>query len=272
MIAVAVAVGTIAFWPALQLNPLGTPRHIPLLQGAKVGMELFGIAQTPVLLAFMALARWTAPPGSASPPFDIFHGANVAVFGLAFAAHPGGTEYLMPTTLSVVLFLDRYGSRSIMIAACAVALSYHVVAVDITGSRGGQRPVRASVVAGYTVRDIADRRFKLWLREAVASWPGREPTVLLELQVQPFAADRHWTYDARVDVFRRAGTNMAVAQMVDSASEVDRLRDGGFRVVAWREREWLFHRPPLDAARPRVEFVDDFATLLGTPQRGHPLE
>jgi hypothetical protein len=272
LIGTALAVGTVAFWPALGLNPFGVPRHIPWLPGAKVGMQLFGIAQTPILIGLMALARRSAPRNPSSLPFDVFHATNAAAFGLAFLAHPGGSEYLLPVALSVVLWLDRCASRPVMAAACAVALSYHLVAVDITGSRGGMRPLQVHLTTGYTVRDVADRRFKLWLREAVESWPGREPTVLLELQVQPFAADRHWTYDAEFDVFRRAGTQMAVAQMVDDPGEVRRLRDGGFRVVAWREREWLFLRPPLDAVRHLVVFEDDLGVLLEEPQRGYPLE
>jgi hypothetical protein len=96
---------------------------------------------------------------------------------------------------------------------------------------------------GFTIRDIDDRRFKLWLKEAASHWPGTEPTVLLELQMQPFAADRRWTYDAALNVFRTDGSLLAVASLSDDTPTLERLRERGFRVIARRERGGSSPRP-----------------------------
>ena len=193
MAAIAGTTGLLVLWPSLRLGAVPMPRDVPFLQGIASGMELLGIAQTPLLVLLMAQARRAAAVSIRSRPFDVFHVTNIGVFVIAFLLHPGGAEYLLPAAWSIVLVLDRYATRRRMIAACAVALSYHVIAIDVTGTRGGLRPAGIVVTPGYTIADIAHRRFTLWFRDAVAAWPGTQPTVILEYTMHPVAADRAWT-------------------------------------------------------------------------------
>jgi len=270
MVVVAAVVGTAAFWPSLRLGGFGPVRTVTPLQGARTALQLFGVLQAPLLAAgglFFLDRRRT--PWSA---FDVFHVTSILVFGLAFAVHPGGTEYLLPIVPSVILLMDRHVSITGAALACAVALSYHVVSIDVEGTRGGMRSAALKWTHGFTMRDIDDRRFKLWLKEAAAHWPGTEPTVLLELQMQPFAADRRWAYDPALNVFRAPGSLLAVATLSDDLTVLGRMRERGFRVVARREREWQYLRAQGLPAHPFVEFVDDLGAVLKTPIRGSPLE
>jgi len=65
---------------------------------------------------------------------------------------------------------------------------------------------------------------------------------------------------------------MAIAQISLDPDEIQGWRNAGFRVVVWREREWMYARPPADRARPLIEFVDDLGDVLGVPRRGWPLD
>jgi len=270
MVVVAAVVGTAVFWPSLRLGGFGTVRTVTPLQGARTALQLFGVLQTPLLAAcglfFLdgRLKRTSA--------FDVFHVTNIVVYSLAFVAHPGGTEYLLPIVPSVMLLIDRHVSRAGAVVACAIALSYHVVSIDVEGTRGGMRSAAVKWTNGFTVRDIDDRRFKLWLKEAVSNWPGTEPVILLEQQMQPFAADGRWTYDPALDVFRSDASLLAVASLNDDPAALGRMRERGFRIIARREREWLYLRPQGAAAHRFVEFVDDLGAVLKTPMRGSPLE
>ena len=269
MVAVAAVVGTVAFWPSLRLGGFGPVRSVNALQGARTALALFGILQTPLLVAtawFFAErpGRWSA--------FDVFHLTNIAIFGIAFAIHPGGMEYLLPIAPSVLLLIDRHVSMAGVVTSAVILLSHHFVALDVQGSRGGLRPVTVTWTSGFTVRDIEDRRFKLWLKDAVRNWPGTVPTILLELQMQPFAADPEWTYDANLNAFRPGASRMAVAALTDDTAALRHLRAEGFRVVARQERHWQYRRPEGAAARALIEFVDDLGALLGTPVHGAPLE
>jgi len=270
MVAVAAVVATIVFWPSLRLGGFGPVRSITFLQGTKTAMALFGILQTPVVVIAALLfrtagkAHWSA--------FDVFHVTNIAVFSAAFVLHPGGTEYLLPIVPSVLLLIDRHLSMAGVATACIALLSYHVVGVDVEGTRGGLRPVSIKWAGGLTVRDVNDRRFKLWLKDAVRAWPGTQPTILLEQQMQPFAADARWTYDSDLNAFRTGTSMLAVAALTDDAPALSGLRAKGFRIVAWRDREWQYQRPEGAAAHPLIDFVDDLGPFLGSPKQGTPLE
>jgi len=268
----AAMVGVAAFWPSLRLGAFPMVRPVSVWEGIKTTLEVFGIAQTPLLAALAFHAGWRARRAAGPRAIDVFHLTNIAVFGLAYAVHAGGSEYLLPAVFSVVLFVDRHASTRAAAAFFVVAMSYHVVAVDVQGSRGGLRPIRPVITPGLTVQDVQDRRFKLWFRDAMAAWPGTQPTVILERFVHPVIADPAWSYDERLNLFRHASSQMAIAQISLDPDEIQGWRNAGFRVVVWREREWMYARPPADRARPLIEFVDDLGDVLGVPRRGSPLD
>jgi hypothetical protein len=275
MIALSILVGAIAFSPSLVLGSFGIARMTPALMAAKHAFQLFGFVQTPLLVALMVSVLWTARRAVAhydDRPFVTFHAVNVAVWIGAFLLLPDEPEYLLPIVISVIMVLDRYASQRSMVAAVAIMLSYHLVTVEIAGTRGGLRRAAITIRPGLTIRDTNDRRFKVWLREAANNWHGSEPTLFMEQIMPPIVGSREWQYVEELGVYRQTHGMLAVSERITDVTLLQAIRDRGYRIVAWREREWEYERPEARAAHRFIEFVDDPGALLGQPMRGIPFE
>src|SRR5262245_1199952 len=108
MIILSVLVGTIAFSPSLVLGSFGIGLTAPALVAAKNAIELFGFAQTPLLVALMLSVLWTARRAVAhrdDRQFVTFHAVNMAVWIGAFLLLPIQPEYLLPIVISVIMVL-----------------------------------------------------------------------------------------------------------------------------------------------------------------------
>jgi hypothetical protein len=123
-----------------------------------------------------------------------------------------------------------------------------------------------------TIRDTNDRRFKVWLREAANNWHGSEPTLFMEQIMPPIVGSREWQYVEELGVYRQTHGMLAVSERITDVTLLQAIRDRGYRIVAWREREWEYERPEARAAHRFIEFVDDPGALLGQPMRGIPFE
>jgi hypothetical protein len=275
MIILSVFVGTLAFSPSLVLGSFGIARVTPTLAAAKNAFRLFGIVQTPLIAAVILSVLWTARRAVAHRDdrhFVTFHAVNMAVWIGAFMLLPDEPEYLLPMVISVILVIDRYASRKSMITAVVIMLSYHIVTIEIAGTRGGLRRAAMVVRPGWTIRDANDRRFKVWLREATNGWHGTAPTLFMDQILPPVVGRDGWQFVPELNVYRRTSGLLAVSQRITDATLLQTIRNRGYRIVVWREREWEYEQPDARAGRGLVEFVDDPGVLLGLPLRGHPFD
>ena len=273
--AIAVVVGTLSFLPSFRLGAFGITPVTGPLNGALNGMRLLGIAQTLVLLCAMCailVAARARIAARADRPFLVFHGLNVATWLALFAWLPGEPEYLLVAVLSLVLVVDRYASRRVAITVGLLLASYHLVALDAEGSRGGQRRASLRIVAGMTIRDIDDRRFKVWLREAVTSASPPGHLLFMEQIMPPIVGNDAFAYDSAHDVYTRRDGHVSVSQVITDVPMLVQLRREGVRVVAWREREWQYRLPANAQAHDLIEFIDDPGALLQMPMRGRPAD
>ncbi|MDR1991101.1 MAG: hypothetical protein LBQ09_12855 [Acidobacteriaceae bacterium] len=279
MSAVAVLVGTAAFWPSLRLGTnFAIAPVTTIANGVLNGMRMFGIGQTLVLACLTAAILWHARQCVCSQrerPFVAFHATNTLVWLAFFMLLPGEPEYLMPVILSCILVLDRYAGRGAMITAALVLLSFHVVALEVNGSRGGTQPRGVMITSGFTVRDVNDRRFKLWLREAAnrETLPDSNdprPVLFMEQIMPPVVGRPGWTFDEPLGIERRGDNRVAVSQRITDVESLRALHDAGYRITAWQQYEWEYDQPAFQQARPFVEFVNDPGTLFGVPVRGLP--
>ena len=272
---IAAIVGTLAFLPSLRLGGFGIAPVTGALNGILNGMRLLGIAQTLLLLCALCAILYRARFRLAARedrPFVVFQALNLAVWLGLFAWLPGEPEYLLVAVLSLVLVVDRYASQRAAIAVALLLASYHVIALDVEGSRGGQRRASLKVVQGGTIRDINDRRFKLWLREAATSAHPDGHVLYMEQIIPPTVGNDAFVYDPALDVFTRRDAKISVSQLVTDVPALVQLRREGIRVAAWREREWQYLLPANAQAHDLVEFIDDPSALFQLPVRGRPAD
>jgi hypothetical protein len=238
-------------------------------------MRMFGIGQTPLLLLLLLWSVWRrrhAVPERSERAFVWFHVANLLVWLLLFAALPGEAEYLMPAVLSVVLLFDRYATSGVAVVALIVACSFHVTGMEVEGSRGGLQRPHLRTARGLVIGDVADRRFKLWLREAAARATPELPLLFMEQILPPVVGNDGFVYERALDVYARRDGMLFVSQPITDVAALNRIRGKGIRVVAWRAREWEYLEPAHRDAHDLVEFVDDPGALLGVPMRGWPAD
>ncbi len=274
---VAVLVGTLAFLPSLRLGAFGLAAVTGPLNGILNGMRLLGIVQTVVFGVVVLAAAGRQRQRLADPrerPFVAFHALTLSAWLLVFAWLPGEPDYLFPCTLTAVLLLDRYATPRQFVAGALALISFHAVAIEVEGSRGGLQRPGPRIAAGLTVRDVDDRRFKLWLRSATAApgTPGSTPVLLMEQLMPAIVGRPEWRYEPEYDVFIRDDAALRVSQRITEIDTLRALRQAGIRVVCWREREWEYLTPAQVDTRPLIEFIDDPGALLGVPMRGWPAD
>ena len=274
MLLLGAAVGIVAFSPSLFNGEFGLVRTMPALKGAYNALRLFGVVQTAVLALILA-AGWRSVAAvlrsCTVDPLVAFHLAVIGIWALIFVPMPDEPEYLLPLVPSVLWLLDRMLTRRQFVAAAAVLLSYHVISVDVGGTRGGTRNVVVALGRGFTVADVEDRLFKMSLRRSATHWSGTSPTLLMEQALAITTRNPHWVLDPVVNEYRQRDGHLYVSLRYYQTEPVRRFREQGLRVVVMKSREWEFHQPERDTAWPYIDFVEDLGTVLGTKLRGRPL-
>lgn len=273
---VAAGTGLVAFSPSLAHGAFGIVPTMPWMKGIYNGVRLVGLAQA-VVLAWVAwhardsifdvARRWRADA------LVLFHLLVIVLWLALFVPLPDEPEYLLPAVPSVLWLLDRALSRRRLVTVAAVLLSYHVVSVEVSGTRGGTKAMQVAIRQGFTLADIEDRRFKLALREAATHWNGETPTLLMEQALAITARNPSWVLDPVVNEYRQRDGNLYVSLRYYRDDLVRHLSSRGVRIVALREREWEFHQPGRDTAWPLIDFVsrEELDRLLGRRIVGRPL-
>jgi hypothetical protein len=159
-----------------------------------------------------------------------------------------------------------------MLAVLAIVLSYHVATIEIVGSRGGFRRTAVAVRPGLIVRDVNDRRFKVWLRDASAHWRGSRLTLFMEQMLPPVVGRDGWRYLPDLNIYQQIGGTLAVSQRITDGRLLQAIHAQGYQILAWRAHEWEFLLPATIDAHSLVEFVDDPGDLFGLPVRGRPFD
>ncbi len=275
LVIIAAVIGLVAFSPSLLLQrEYGLARTMPALKGAYNALRLIGVLQAAALAALFAFWRprvsellrtWR------TEPLVVFHVAVIVTWLLMFAPMPDEPEYLLPLIPSAIWLLDRLLTGRQFAVVTAVLLSYHVISLDVGGTRGGTRPPVVSLGPGFTVADVQDRLFKLSLRELATNWRGTTPTLLMEQALAITARNPAWVLDPTVDEYRQLDGHLYVSLRYYREESMRRFHEHGVRVVVMKSREWEFHQPGRDTAWPYIEFVDDLEEVLGGPIRGRPM-
>jgi hypothetical protein len=279
--AVATAVGALAFSPVMVRYGLGNalarerlvesmPWLTRLVVAGYNGTQFYGLLGSILLVLLLGRALWRRPRTLTAEdrPFLAFHLLNVAVFVALYATLPYKPEYLFPILLSVAFLADRLLTRRWLIALTLVLLSYHVVQLDIRGGASGARRMRPALTAGFTLRDIEDRRFKLSVRKAAVESRLERPTVLLYGHHWIPDLEGRWEYQPTLGMWKLRDGNLYVSQAIREVGRLRDLRSRGFRVVVWKGALSDYVGGPGDARRPFVEVVERLEDLLGAPLAG----
>jgi hypothetical protein len=272
----AALVGLVAFLPSLRLGGFGIVATMPWMKGVYNGLRLFGPLQTVALAILLWIVRGPLRVLLSAwrhEPLVLFHLLVIGIWLLLFLPLPDEPEYLLPAVPSLIWILDRVASRRQFALASVILMSYHLVSLEVSGTRGGTQPMRAAIAPGFTVADIQDRRFKMALRDAATHWTGTAPTLLMEQALAVVTRNPEWVLDPAVNEYRQRQGHLYVSLRYYRAGTVSHFRDHGLRIVVLQQREFEFHQPGRDTAWPFIDFIsrEDLDRLLGRRIPGRPL-
>lgn len=256
------------------VSPAPAPRsswlqHLGLV--AFHGLRFLGVAQSLFLLPLLWSGYKKTPAGSLPAHAAAFHLVNLVVWLGLFLLLPDEPEYLLPTLISLLYFMDRLLSRRAFAAALLLLLSYHFVQLELRPDQPDTLHIRPRLTAGYTIEDIRDRLFKIDSRRLATRFTPPQPTLLMFGLPWIPAANDHWVADAEPGLFRQQSGSFYLSGQITDRGQIERLRQRGIRLVAWRLAQWDYLRTGSTAWGDAVEVIDDLHELFGQSLRGKPL-
>lgn len=204
-------------------------------------------------------------------PEITFHVVNILLWLALFIFLPEEPEYLLPMLPSILFLIDRCVGEKEFFFLAMLLLSYHFVRLDLVGGEPGRRQVAISLNDGYTIQDIQDRRFKMFLREVVSHYRALQPTVLmLGKEWIPVNNDR-WEYDAGLEMVRQKAGLVLLSGRINDEKRLQQLKNQGYLLLAWRGEMWEYHRSENAFYQNYVTVIDDLGAFFAVSIVGKAL-
>lgn len=252
-----------------------TPVHRTLMvHFAVVGFNaarLLGIAQTGMILLIALHAMYKQKSAIWSTSFARFHLINIVSWIGLFIFLPDTPEYLLPALLSCIFLLDHLLSRPAFTLMVAVLLSYHFMQFDLRTINPVNLTLKPQFREGWSIEDIEDRRFKRSFRAAIDNARMDRPTVLMYGLPWATAVNREWRRDEQWHFYRRSESNLFLSQAITDSLSIRRLRDNGYRVIAWKSAQWENVQKGRNVWQEGIEVVEDIRVLFKEPITGRAL-
>ncbi len=267
-----------AYSPVFFAQDFGAPAPAPrssLLQHfglvAFHGLRFLGVVQSLLLLLLSAFTLRRRPQPSAPAGFTPFHLLNIVLWAGLFLLLPDEPEYLLPALPSLLFLLDRFLERRSFAAAVAILLSCHVVQLELRPDLPDTLRLHPRLAAGYTIEEINDRIFKLSSRRIASNFRPEQPTCLMFGLPWIPAVNPDWVYDAELGVYKQREGKFCLSGRITDRRQIERLKQRGMRLVAWRLAVWDYLRTGSEAWGDDVELLEDLRSLFPERIRGKAL-
>jgi len=247
----------------------GWIQHLALV--AFHGLRFLGVAQSLLLLLLLCSACKKKTVGNLPANWSTFHLVNIGIWIALFFLLPDEPEYLLPAWPSLLFFMDRLFSARTLVAALLLLLSYHVIQLELRPDQTDTLQLRPRLAPGYTIEELQDRFFKIDSRRVATRFEPPQPTLLMFGLPWIPAANDAWVTDAEPGVFRQKTGHFYLSGQITDRGRIERLRQRGIRLIAWRLAEWDYLRTGSAAWGDEVEVIGELRLLFGVPLRGKPL-
>jgi len=272
------AAALLACSPLFFAQEFGTPAPAPrssLLQHIGLiafhGLRFLGVVQSLLLLLLLMFTLRRRPQSHAPAGFTPFHLLNIALWAGLFLLLPDEPEYMLPALPSLLFLLDRFLEHRSFAATAAILLSYHVIQLELRPELPDALQLRPRLAAGYTVEDLSDRIFKLSSRRIATQYRPEQPTCLMFGLPWIPAVNPDWVYDAELGVYKQKEGEFCLSGRITDRGQIERLKQRGMRLVAWRLAVWDYLRTGSAAWGDDVELLEDLRTLFPERIRGKAL-
>ncbi len=274
---VALLSGIIAYSPVLIkygiLDP-GREVEVPFMQNILIGgyqaLILFGILQSVlvgILFLYYSLKIKNAFKESV---YTRFHVLNISIWVFFFVFITSSeAEYLFPILFSVVFLFDSIASKKHFKILVVALVSYNFFSLEMLGGESGNRKISIRPEIGYTIRDLQDRRYKIWYREATTNFRTEKKILLMYGFIYVKADNDQWEYSSIAHgIIKQKDGNLYLSERILDESLLKRLKEEGFEIYVWNNRKWEYSTLKLDFWTRYVKVVYSLEEFLGSKQYG----
>ncbi len=273
--------GILSFSPALINYGLLSPSRevdVPFFKYYTIGgyqaLILFGIAQSIVLGGLFVYYFVRIKTAFTASTFVRFHILNIGSWLLFFIfVTCSESEYLFPILFSVIFLADAvFESRHLKILV-AVLLSYNFFSLEMLGGESGERTVTARMEWGYTIRDMQDRLFKQWYREATTAFKCDRKILLMYGLGYVKANNEAWEYSTiGPRIIKQKDGNLYLSERILDEALLKKLKGEGFQIYVYNKRKWEYITLKLDFWTKYVNVVYNLEYFLGSKKYGKMIQ
>jgi hypothetical protein len=273
--------GIIAYSPVLVKYGILDPAReveVPLLQNILIGgyqaLILFGIWQTILMGILFLLNVSKLRPIFGTSLYARFHILNIILWILFFVFITSSEgEYLFPVIFSVIFLADAIMEKKHFKILVISLLSYNLFSLEMLGGESGNRKIAPRLELGFTIRDLQDRRYKLWYREATTNFKCEKKTLLMYGFIYVKADNDQWEYSTMTPgMIKQKKGNLYLSERILDESVLKKMKAEGFEIYVWNNRKWEYITLKLDFWRNYVKVIYDLEKFLGSEKYGKVMQ
>ncbi|HSZ25900.1 MAG TPA: hypothetical protein VK766_09290 [Cytophagaceae bacterium] len=277
MFLTALFFGVLSYSPVLlQYGILDPTREVkvPFLQniliGGYQGLILFGIWQSVFLGALFLFYFFSIKREFHRSLYIRFHVLNILMWLLFFIFITSSeAEYLFPLLFSVIFLADAVFKTSHFKMVVIALISYNFFSLELLGGESGNRKITARPEWGFTIRDIQDRRYKLWYREATTNYQCKKKTLLMYGFIYVKPDNDAWEYSTIAQgIIKQKNGNLYLSERILDEDVLKKLQEENFDIYVWNNRKWEYITLKLDFWKKYIKVVYDMEKFLGSKKRG----
>ena len=203
-----------------------------------------------------------------------FHILNIGLWLLFFIFITcSEAEYLFPIIFSVIFLADGVFEKRYFKFLVIVLLSYNIISLEMLGGESGKRKITARLEWGFSIRDMEDRLYKQWYREATTNFHCQKKTLLMYGFIYVKANNNAWEYsDIAKGIIKQKNGNLYLSERILDEKVLKKLKDEGFDIYVWNNRKWEYITLKLDFWTKYVKVLYDLEDFLGSKKYGRLMQ
>ena len=278
----ALLIGIICYSPVLISYGIRSPTReveVPFFQYYLIGgyqaLILFGIGQSLILGGMFFYYFTTIKNVFNDSVYVRFHVLNILLWVLFFIFITcSEAEYLFPILFSVIFLADEVFDRKQFKMLVLVLISYNFFSLEMLGGESGNRKIVPRLELGFTIRDMEDRLYKQWYREATTAFKCKNKTLLMYGSMYVKADNNtQWEYSPIAKgVIKQKNGNLYLSERILDEAVLKRMKEDGFEIYVWNNRKWEYLTLKLDFWTKYVKVVYDLEAFLGSKKYGRLMQ
>jgi hypothetical protein len=277
----ALVIGIVCYLPVLINYGIRSPTRevdVPFIQYYLIGgyqaLILFGIWQSIVMGGLFLYYYSSMIRNYKESIYVRFHVLNIVLWVSFFIfVTCSEAEYLFPILFSVIFLADAVFDKKHFKILVLMLVSYNLFSLEMLGGESGNRKIVPRLELGFTIRDMEDRLYKQWYREATTSFHCKNKTLIMYGSMYVKANNDQWEYSPIAKgVIKQKEGNLYLSERILDEKVLKKMQDEGFEIYVWNSRKWEYITLKLDFWTKYVKIIYDLEGFLGSKKYGRLMQ